>query len=46
LAVVGSRRDLSFAMVKPAVEKTPSDGAEVAGMHRYLMANSLSKGNF
>jgi hypothetical protein len=33
-----------FSMVKPAVEKASSDGAEVAGMHRYLMAESLNKG--
>jgi hypothetical protein len=31
-------------MVKPAVEKTCSDGARVAGMNRYLMAKSLNNG--
>jgi hypothetical protein len=34
--------DLSFEMVKLAVEKTHSDGAKVARMHTYLMANSLN----
>jgi hypothetical protein len=42
LAHEASSRALSFAIVRPAVEKTRSDGAEVAGIARYLMA-SLAK---
>ncbi len=44
LAVDGSRWDCSFEIVRPADEKTLSDGADVAGIHKYFIANSLSKG--
>jgi hypothetical protein len=32
-----SKRALSFDIVRPVVEKTHSDGAEVAGSARYLI---------
>jgi hypothetical protein len=45
LACVGSKCDLSLAMVKPAEEKTFSEGAEVAGIANNLMVILASKGN-
>ena len=38
--------DLSFEIVKPAIEKTRSDGAEVAGIHNTRLAKQLNNGNF
>jgi len=39
LAREASSQALSLAIVRPAVEKTRLDGAEVAGMERYFMAS-------
>jgi len=43
-ARVDSSRALSFAIVRPALEKTRSDGADVAGMARYFMARLAKYG--
>ena len=36
--------DRCFNIVNPATEKTLSDGAEVAGMHKYFRAITLKVG--
>jgi hypothetical protein len=38
LAVSELRFDLNLVMVRPASEKSLSEGAEVAGMHKVLLA--------
>ena len=44
-AVDGNREARSLAMVNPAVENTLSEGAEVAGMARILLARRAMFGN-
>ena len=36
--------DRSFVIVRPAIEKTLSDGAEVAGIHKTYLAKLLNRG--
>jgi hypothetical protein len=43
-AFAGLNLDLSFAIVNPAIEKTLSDGANVAGIASTFNATPASKG--
>lgn len=43
-ALSDDKDDLLFVIVKSAVEKTRSDGAEVAGIHNMRFAKQLNRG--
>ena len=43
-ALSGRSLDLRFEMVKPATEKTLSDGADVAGIQSNFLASRLKRG--
>ena len=43
-ALSDDKDDLIFVIVKPAIEKTRSDGAEVAGIHNMRFAKRLNRG--
>ena len=45
-ALSDDRDDLNFVIVKPAIEKTRSDGADVAGIHNMRLAKRLNRGKF
>ncbi len=45
-AVVGKSLALSVAIVNPAAENTLSEGAEVAGIHKILLARRARLGNW
>ena len=43
-ALSDDKDDLIVVIVKPAIEKTRSDGAEVAGIHNMRFAKRLNRG--
>ena len=43
-ALLNDKDDLNFVIVKPAIEKTRSDGAEVAGIHNMRFAEGIQRG--